>query len=75
MKNIKFLRKLILSFFEDIIMNSQSSIYHILGCKGIVQNYSEAIKHYFMCNWDAAKILLDKNEISLTRRNKMIYLP
>ncbi len=61
--------------FEDIIMNSQSSIYHILGCKGIVQNYSEAIKHYFMCNWDAAKILLDKNEISLTRRNKMIYLP
>lgn len=61
--------------FEDIIMNSQSSIYHILGCKGIVQNYSEAIKHYFMCHWDAAKILLDKNEISLTRRNKMIYLP
>ena len=61
--------------FEDIIMNTQSSIYHILGCKGIVQNYSEAIKHYFMCNWDAAKILLDKNEISLTRRNKMIYLP
>lgn len=61
--------------FEDIIMNSQSSIYHILGCKGIVQNYSEAIKHYFMCNWDAAKILLDKNEIFLTRRNKMIYLP
>lgn len=61
--------------FEDIIMNSQSSIYHILGCKEIVQNYSEAIKHYFMCHWDAAKILLDKNEISLTRRNKMIYLP
>ena len=61
--------------FEDIIMNSQSSIYHILGCKGIVQNYSGVIKHYFMCHWDAAKILLDKNEISLTRRNKMIYLP
>ena len=61
--------------FEDIIMNSTCSIYHILGRKCVVQNYSEAIKHYFMRHWDAAKILLDKNETFLTKRNKGIYLP
>lgn len=71
----KVFKKVDVSIFADIITNSKCSIYQVLESKGIVQNYSDAIKNYFMNYWDTAKILLNKYEMFLSKMDRVIYLP
>lgn len=67
-------KRISVSVFEDILMNSSGNIYLILECKQLVQYYSDAIKKYFMNFDDSAKILLDKYEMS-PKKEKNIYIP
>lgn len=61
------------SVFEDILLNSEISIYDILKYRYIVEKYARIIKKWLLEYWDSAEILLDKYVIG--KNIKDVNLP